>query len=155
MKKMKKKSNGGMMFRVRNSRKLYVPFYLMIIVLIGVLSYIQYTGRPLNDMAFKMVLAFSIALIMATEIHRFGNLYEINDKSIIYTTGYFNILSKRVEFGAISDIDVIQGPWQRILGFGHITLFKFAEGPTLKNINRPKNFVDYLENKMVIARKEE
>jgi hypothetical protein len=67
MKKIKKKSNGGMMFRVRNSRKLYVPFYLMIIVLIGVLSYIQYTGRPLNDMAFKMVLAFSIALIMATD----------------------------------------------------------------------------------------
>ena len=53
-----------------------------------------------------MVLAFSVALIIATEIHRFGNLYEINDKSIIHTTGYFNILSKRVEFGAISDIDI-------------------------------------------------
>ena len=155
MKKMKKKFNKGEIFKVRNSRKLYAPFYMMIIVLLGVLVYIQYTGKPLNDMAFKMVLAFSVALIIATEIHRFGNLYEINDKSIIHTTGYFNILSKRVEFGAISDIDILQGPWQRIFKFGHITLFKFAEGPTLKNINRPKDFVNYLEEKMAISRTEE
>ena len=77
MKKMKKNFNKGEIFKVRNSRKLYAPFYMMIIVLLGVLVYIQYTGKPLNDMAFKMVLAFSVALIIATEIHRFGNLYEI------------------------------------------------------------------------------
>lgn len=134
--------------KVRNSRKLYIPFYSMILILIIVLVYIKLSGRPLSEFSFKLVLAFIILIIIITEIHRFGNLYEVNDKSVIHTKGYFSTVSKRIEFGAISDIDILQGPWQRLIKFGHIVLFKFSEGPILKNINRPKDFVDYLQYKM-------
>lgn len=134
--------------KLRTSRKLYIPFYFMALVLIIFLVYIKFSERPLNEFSIKLVIAFIIIVIIVTEIHRLGNLYEINDRSVVHTNGYFSTVSKRVEFGAISDIDILQGPWQRIMKFGHITLFKFSEGPTLKNINRPKDFVDYLQNKM-------
>ncbi|MEK6914712.1 MAG: PH domain-containing protein [Nanoarchaeota archaeon] len=144
----KKRIYDGEILKVRNSRKLYIPFYLMIIFLIIFLSYIKFSNRPISDISFKLVLAFIILVIIVTEIHRLGNFYEVNDKSIIHTNGYFWTISKRIEFGAISDIDILQGPWQRMMKFGNIVLFKFSEGPILKNINRPKDFVDYLQTKM-------
>lgn len=149
MKKGKIKSE---FLRIRTSRKLYIPFYAMSVVLLIFLAYIKFSGRPLSDFSVKLVIAFVILVFIVTEIHRLGNLYEINERSVVHTNGYFSTVSKRVEFGAISDIDILQGPWQRIMKFGHITLFKFSEGPTLKNINRPKDFVDYLQNKMRVFR---
>ena len=145
---MKKEKTKEGILRLRTSRKLYIPFYVMAITLVIFLGYIKFSERPLNDFSVKLVIAFVILVFIVTEIHRLGNLYEINDKSVVHTNGYFSTVSKRVEFGAISDIDILQGPWQRIIKFGHITLFKFSEGPTLKNINRPKDFVDYLQYKM-------
>ena len=145
---MKKEKTKEGILRLRTSRKLYIPFYVMAITLVIFLGYIKFSERPLSDFSVKLVIAFVILVFIVTEIHRLGNLYEINDKSVVHTNGYFSTVSKRVEFGAISDIDILQGPWQRIIKFGHITLFKFSEGPTLKNINRPKDFVDYLQYKM-------
>ena len=145
---MKKGKTKEGILRLRTSRKLYIPFYVMAITLVIFLGYIKFSERPLSNFSVKLVIAFVILVFIVTEIHRLGNLYEINDKSVVHTNGYFSTVSKRVEFGAISDIDILQGPWQRIIKFGHITLFKFSEGPTLKNINRPKDFVDYLQYKM-------
>lgn len=144
----KEKIYDGEFLKIRNSRKLYIPSYFMIIFFIFFLAYIKITNRPLNDVSFKLVLLFIVLVIIVTEIHRLGNLYEVNDKSVIHTKGYFSTVSKRIEFGAISDIDILQGPWQRIMKFGHVVLFKFSEGPILKNINRPKDFVDYIQVKM-------
>jgi len=107
--------------------------------------YVKYTGRGINELAFKIVLFFVISIIAATELHRFGESYEITNKSVILSSGYFTILSKRIEFEAISDIHVRQGPWQRIMNFGDVQLFKFAPGPIMKNINRPNDVTNQLE----------
>ena len=51
--------------------------------------------------------------------------------------------------GNVGDIDVEQTPWQRILDFGDIQLFKFAAGPILKNINKPYDFADKIEGEII------
>ncbi|MAH07021.1 hypothetical protein CMI38_02090 [Candidatus Pacearchaeota archaeon] len=147
----RKKSNAPKL-RVRNSRKLYIPFYLMVVVLFGVILYVQYVGKPLNNMAFNLVLVFTVVMLLATEIHRLGNVYEIHDNSIVHSNGYLKIRSKRIEFGALSDIDVEQTAWQRIFNFGDLILFKFAEGPTLRNLNKPHDFADIIEKEIVRTR---
>lgn len=138
--------------KFQNSRKLYIPFYAMCIFLLLFIIYVKYTGRPLNDNALKLSLTFIVVVVLATEIHRFGESYVFTNKSIILNSGYFSILSKRIEFEAISDIHVRQGPWQRLLKFGDVQLFKFAPGPILKNINRPDEFSSRLEDIIVKAK---
>ena len=134
--------------KVRNSRKIYIPLYFMIIVLLIVIIYIKISGRLLDDIAFKFAMAFIMAVLIATELHRLGNSYEITNNSIVLKNGYFTIISKRIEYGAISDIDVKQNLWQRIFSYGNIQIFKFSEKSVIRNINKPFIFVDFLSKKM-------
>lgn len=145
MKKVNKSHRERNLHSIKTSRKLYVPFYAMAFAIVLFIVFIKYSGRGLNDMAFRVALFFIIGIIIATEVHRYGESYEITSKSVILNTGYFTILSKRIEFEAISDIHVRQGPWQRIMNFGDVQLFKFAPGPIMKNINRPVAVVNELE----------
>jgi len=148
----KKNPNRKRLKKIRYSRKLYLPLYIMILVLIGFMIYIKYSGRGINEMAFKVVLAFIIIIILATEIHRFGEVYHLTENAVILNSGYFGILSKRMEFEAISDMQVLQSAWQRVWNFGDLQMFKFAPGPTLKNINRPNAFAEELEKIMARAK---
>ena len=140
--------------KVNNSRKLYIPFYLMIIILLGATAYIKYENKPLNDIALKLVLGFCVFVFFATEIHRFGSSYEVNNHSLIHRKGYFSISSKRLEFGAISDSDVRQNIWQRLWNYGNVEVYLFSrENTTLvKDINKPYVFVEFLQKKMRKAR---
>lgn len=141
----------GDKLRIRNSRKMYIPFYFMSVALIAFIIYIKYIGKPLDDLAFKMSLAFVVAVLIAVEIHRLGNSYEINDNSVIHRRGYLTIVSKRLEFGAISDSDIRQNPWQRLLSYGDVEIHLYSkENRTIiKEINNPSKFVDFLQVKMI------
>ena len=112
--------------------------------------YIIVSEKPLNDLAIKLALIFIVITLISTEIHRLGNSYEINDNSIIHKSGYFNITSRRLEFGAISDSDVQQSIWQRIFSYGNVEIHLFSkENKTVvRNINHPYKFVDFLQEKM-------
>lgn len=145
---MKEKKEGRL--RVRNSRKLYLPFYVMVAILIVMVIYIKFSGRPLHNIAFKSALLFFALVIIATEIHRLGNSYELTNDSIIHKKGYFTFTSKRIEFGAISDCDVRQTLWQRLFSYGNVEVHRFSEITIIKNINNPSLFLDFLGEKMNI-----
>jgi len=148
MKKEKESKEVIERLKVRNTRKLYIPFYFMVVVLWLAIIYIKFSGKPLDNLALKLVIAFSLAVIIATEIHRLGHSYEISDNSVIHRKGYLTITTKRIEFGAISDIDVKQTLWQRLWRFGNIQIFKFSEKSVIRNINKPLDFVSFLERKL-------
>jgi uncharacterized membrane protein YdbT with pleckstrin-like domain len=139
--------------RVRNTRKLYIPFYIMVLVLLLTIIYIKISGRFLNPLALNFSLLFSFLLIIGTEIHRLGHSYEINDHSIIHKYGYFSTVSKTMQFGAISDSDVEQDLWQRIFSYGNIEIHLYSKQNTslIKNINKPFNFVAFLQMKLKSA----
>lgn len=157
MKKRKKRIDKGFsgsisndILKARNSRKIYILFYLMIAIILIAIVYIKVSGRPLNNNALKLSLAFIIAVIIATEIHRIGNYYEINENSIIHKSGYFSTISKRLEFNAISDSHINQNLWQRLLNYGNIEIHMFARENNLiiKNLDNPFKFVEFLGGKM-------
>jgi len=150
MEKEKGEVKEGDKLEVRNSRKMYVPLYVMIVVLLILLIYIKISGRPLNDMALRFVLVFSVVMLLYTEIHRMGNSYEVNDSSVIHKSGYLNTVSKRAEFTAISDSDIKQNLWQRLFSYGNVEIHLYSkENKTvIRNINNPFGFLDFLQKKM-------
>ncbi|MEK6871581.1 MAG: PH domain-containing protein [Nanoarchaeota archaeon] len=143
-----KKEEGGLY--VRNSRKVYIIFYVMILFLFGTIFYIIYRGKSLHPLALPLVIFFAVFILLATEIHRLGNLYHINRRSIIHNHGYFSISSRQLEFAAISDSNVRQNLWQRLFNYGTIEIHLFSRENTafIKNIDRPYIFVEFLQRKM-------
>jgi len=141
---------GEDILKVRNTRKVYIFFYLMIFILIAAIVYIKYNGAEIDDFAIKLVLIFAIFILISTEIHRLGNSYEINDHSVVHRRGYLNINSSRFEFGAISDSDVHQSLWQRFFSYGNaeVHLFSKENRILIRDINKPYEFVRFLHKKM-------
>jgi membrane protein YdbS with pleckstrin-like domain len=146
---MDKKSLREPIFITRTSRKLYFPVYLMIFILITVLTFIKIQGLQISILAIASVLVFTILGIKVTELHRLGSKYEVNPLSLIHTRGYFGTNSKRIDLDAISHMDVMQTPWQRLLNFGDIEVMMFGErAVTIKNINHPHRLASLFEEKM-------
>ena len=141
--------------KIRGSRKLYLPIYLMIIVLILFLAVIKINNLEITKIGLFSSIAFIILGIKATEIHRLNNKYEVNPASLVHTTGYFNKMSKRLDFHSVSDISLSQNFWQRILGYGDINVSIFASeaSTTLKNIASPNKFIELLETRASIAKR--
>ncbi len=133
-----------------NSRKLYIPFYLMLIILLGTIFYIRVNNKPLNYLALVMVIAFSVIIILGTEIHRLYNTYKITENSLIHIMGYFTKQSKRMDFNAISDFYIVQNLWQRIFSYGNIEVRLYSGDTTIsvKNINNPSQFIDIIEQRI-------
>ena len=130
--------------KVRNSRKTYIPIYLMIIILISILIYLTVMKKPLNSLTFKLILAFSLISISASEIHRLYDSYELIRSSLVHTKGYFTKESRKMDLSAISDLLIVQNIWQRIFSYGNInvTLFSGENAIQIKNINNPSHLVD-------------
>jgi len=147
---MNKEKNEEDILRTRTTRKLYIPIYLMATILIATIAYIKISEKPLDPLAFYLAIGFSIICLLGTEIHRLGNHYTITDNSVVHRKGYFNIISKTMEFGAISDSDVIQNIWQRIFLYGTVEIHMYSRESreVIKNINKPFKFVAFLGKMM-------
>lgn len=141
--------------KMRGSRKLYVPIYFMMFVLILFLAYLKINNLEISRTGYFSSIAFIILGIKITEIHRLNNKYEINPFSVVHTTGYFNKKSKRLDLHSVSDVSLTQSFWQRLLGYGDIEVSIFASeaSTTLKNINNPNKFILILEKKARDAKK--
>ena len=140
---------------MRDSRKLYTPVYAMILIIISILIMMKVNDIPISRIAYFSSIIFMILGIKTTEIHRLNNKYEINPFSLVHTMGYFNKISKRLDLHSISDIALSQNFWQRLLGYGNVSVSIFAsEGSTVvKNINNPNEFIAILEEKINLAKK--
>tara|TARA_Y100000034_G_scaffold99609_1_gene122506 strand:- start:2916 stop:3416 length:501 start_codon:yes stop_codon:yes gene_type:complete len=154
--KKKTKDNKGKSFRIQNSRKLYIPYYFMVIVLLSIVGYLRYNNLPINKLTLILVGIFILFVIKVTEIHRFSNSYLADHKSLTHTSGIFSKRIKSMDLFAISDIDIQQTFWQRIWGFEdiHISLFSDTSSLIVRNINNPTKFGNFIENMMSTKRKE-
>ncbi|MBI4116518.1 PH domain-containing protein [Candidatus Pacearchaeota archaeon] len=140
----------GDVLRVRVSRKVYLPVYFMIFVLVSTAAYMKYSGREINPLAFNLMIIFSIFGIIATELHRISNVYEINNNSLVHVKGILFKTTRRTDLLAISDAELKQNPWQQLLNFGNVDAIVFSRDSTtyIKNIDNPPVFLDFLEEKI-------
>ncbi len=148
------KKEAGEVLKVRSSRKVYILVYLMIFILLLTVAFIKFTGRELNALGFRVVLIFSVLCILMTESHRFQNLYEINDRSLIHIKGILFQSTKRTDLLSVSDAEIKQNPWQRMLNYGTVEAAVFSKESmtVMRNIDRPLEFANFLEKKMAEKR---
>lgn len=137
-------------YKTRNSRKLYIPIYIMIFILFGTIAFIQFSGRELNFIAIQAAIIFSLFLMIITELHRFNNLYEIHSNALISVKGILKKVTRRTDLLAVSDADISQNLWQIMLGYGDVSVRVFSQDNAMhiRSISKPLSFVDFLEDKM-------
>jgi uncharacterized membrane protein YdbT with pleckstrin-like domain len=143
----------NLVLRQRTSRKMYLPIYAMVLILIGAAIFLQFRGIEITNIAIWAIVIFTLGSLKFTEVNRLNHFYEINPMAVVHTKGYFKRISKRIDLFAISDVDITQNFWQRILGYGDVEIHLFAEKSTLKNINNPTKFVNFLEETIRKQRK--
>ena len=136
--------------RVRCSRKLYIPIYLMILVLVATVLFIKFSGKELNTFAVQASIVFILLLIGSTELHRFNNLYKLEQNALIHVKGILRKITRRTDLLAVSDADISQNLWQMMLAYGNVSVRVFSQESTMhiRNIDKPGVFVDTLENCM-------
>lgn len=132
---------------IGSSRKLYLPIYLMIIILIVIIGFIKFNDYYLNSWAFIVAMIFIMLGIVSTEIHKNRVSYKLSPNSLIIKTGIFSMKVKNISMESISDTAVIQTFWQRLLSYGdvRISLFSKESRTSMKNINNPFKFSEMLE----------
>ena len=138
----------GEVLSIRNSRKIYIPVYAMILILFFTIGMIKYQGKDINGFAVKSVVAFSIMGIIWTEMHRIRNKYQITDAAVVHLKGLFFRTIRKTDIHALSDAVLMQNPWQMLLGIGDVSANAFSEVNVLKNINNPHHVIQFLEDKM-------
>lgn len=138
----------GEVLTVRNSRRMYIPVYAMIIILFLTIGVIKYQGKEINTFAFKATIAFSAIGILWTEIHRLRNKYQITDNAVVHVKGLLFKTIRKTDIHALSDAVLKRNPWQMLLGLGDVSANAFSEMTVLKNISRPNYVIEFLESKM-------
>src|SRR3989344_1311360 len=138
----------GEVLSIRNSRKIYIPVYVMIIVLLTSVVIIKFQNREISSFALKSVAIFSATGVIWTEMHRLRNKYEITDNAVVHINGLFFRTIKKTDIHALSDAQLKQNPLQLILGIGDVIANAFSETTFLKNINNPHKVIEFLEGKM-------
>ena|SRR3989344_5688654 len=139
----------GEVLSIRNSRKIYIPVYFMIIVLLTSVAIIKFQNREISSFALKSVAVFSATGVIWTEMHRLRNKYEITDNAVVHINGLFFRKIKKVDIHALSDAELKQNPFQLILGIGDVSANSFSELNILKNVNKPHDVIKFLEDKMM------
>lgn len=151
MKKKKKEyEDDERTIKLRNSRKIYFPIYIMILILIGVVGYIKFNNLPLNKFAFYGAIAFVVLGIKLGEVHRLFNRYELTSEYIIHSYGFFSTNVTRIYLPTISDLILKQSVWQKLLNYGNIEVHRYSDGSVidLKNIPKPSKFLRILEKRL-------
>jgi uncharacterized membrane protein YdbT with pleckstrin-like domain len=135
---------------LRNSRKTYIPIYLMIITMISVIAYIRFSGKPINNLVFGAATFFTICSIAGTELHRIKNYYQITPTFLTHSSGYIAKETKKILIESIIDIDSKQSVWQRLAKFGNIDIFSYSGTNTInmKNISNPHLIIEILQEKL-------
>jgi uncharacterized membrane protein YdbT with pleckstrin-like domain len=132
------------------SRKLYLPFYLMLVFLFALVGFIKVSDLPLNSLTIIGTTTFAIIGICFTEIHRIKDSYHITTDYLEHYSGFIAKKTNKIHIKSITDINARQKLWQRLMGYGSI-IVQSASGASyieVKNIGKPDKFIETLEKRM-------
>jgi hypothetical protein len=135
------------LIKVKRSRKTYLLIYLMILAIIFSLSYLYYNGKTPAQIALIISGLFILFSIKLTELHRFKDWWAITDSSLVQSTGIFNKNIREIGFSSISDLDLDQLFFKRLLNYGDINVRLFLNETSIKivGINKPRGFIEELQ----------
>ncbi|MDP3966186.1 MAG: PH domain-containing protein [archaeon] len=134
--------------KVRRSRKSYFPYYLVAIIIIGILLSFYFMKIEIPAALLIAALILVALIIKFIEIHRMRNWWAITDSSFIESRGILNKNIREIDFDSISDIDLNQTFHKRVLGYGTVNIRRFLNETiiSINNINNPERFVNVIQD---------
>ena len=128
---------------IRTSRKGYLSFYFMIIIIIALIIYVKIKGLPFSEPLFVLAILFVVFTIKFIEVHRILHHYDITPSALEKVEGFFVQKVKRMHYYSISNLHLTQSLWDKLLGIGTIEISQFSETirTEIKKINKPKEFI--------------
>lgn len=144
------------LLKVRRSRKAYFLLYLMIFSVLFLIGYLNYKNYEISKFALIISIVFVVLMIKIIEVHRFRDWWAITNTSLIQSTGIFDKNIREIDFSSISDLDLDQPFFKRILDYGIVNVRLFLNETSIKimDINKPEEFIRELQNKISINRKQ-
>ncbi|HDL02370.1 MAG TPA: PH domain-containing protein, partial [Candidatus Pacearchaeota archaeon] len=136
------------------SRKVYWKVYLFLLICAGVIvAGYAYDIPPSKSVLIGFGVTFAIGM-KVTEGHRLLHSYKITHHHLVHTHGFFSRQAKKILLSSIADFKVSQSFWQRIFNFGDVYIYHYADVHIIKasNINRPSEFGDYLQGKLLMTK---
>ncbi len=132
-----------------HSRKIYIPFYIMVVILVVFILVIVLQNKPLNIPSSGAAVIFILFVLAFTEAHRKRNSWQIAKRHIIHRHGIFARKTTKTLLETVSDIDVKQNTWERMLNFGTVTLHQYSKGGAeIKSISNPYKLLELLKDKI-------
>tara|TARA_Y100000310_G_scaffold326306_1_gene391045 strand:+ start:278 stop:718 length:441 start_codon:yes stop_codon:yes gene_type:complete len=146
---MKKKEKFSQDIKRRSSRKAYLFYYLMAFTILASIGFIYFKENlVLNKIVLIISLVFVFSILKFTEVHRLLTSYTLTPTALEFSTGIVMKNVQRITYGSISDVGVIQSPWQRVLNTGDLMVSQFAENLLIKNINKPNKFLEEITKRI-------
>ena len=129
--------------KIRTSRKSYIPYYLMALVVLIIITYIKLKGLPMNKNLFIASIIFIIAVIKITEVHRMTHHYELTPHALEKVEGIFWQKIKRMSYHSINQLHLTQSLWDKLLDIGTVEVTQFSDTvrTEIKNIDKPREFI--------------
>ena len=136
------------LLKVWRSRKSYLFYYFLIFLILGGLGYFYYLKIEISTTTLIISLVAVLLIIKIIEIHRIRNWWAITESSFVESKGILNKNIRELDFASISDIDLNQGFYKRLLGYGTINVRRFLNETSIviNNINRPERFLNILQD---------
>ncbi len=133
----------------RTSRKSYLFYYLMALIVLGSIAYIYFNKElTLNTPVAILAIIFVAGIIKYTEVHRLMSSYTLTHTALEFTEGLIVKNVQMMKYGSISDAGILQSPWQRFLNIGDLMVSQFSENLEIKNINKPKEILEEITRRI-------
>jgi uncharacterized membrane protein YdbT with pleckstrin-like domain len=137
-----------LLLKVRCSRKKFIPYYLMVLILSFLLiNLVIIKKNPISKFAWITSIIFIVMGIKLPEYHRLKDWWGATETSLIQNLGIFDKNVREIDFSSISDLDLEQPLFKRILNYGNVNvrLFLNETSISIKNINNPGQFIERLQ----------
>jgi len=104
----------------RPTRLAFLKEYILSLILLLMVLVIIVTGMPIFSFAIYLAIALAIFFIFLVEFNRLRNKYEITQSQVIVQEGMVSKRRMSVFMDNISDVNVKQGYFQRLLNYGRV-----------------------------------
>jgi uncharacterized membrane protein YdbT with pleckstrin-like domain len=137
------------LLKLKPTRRAFALDYLIILILIGTLIFFQVTGNFINPVGLYGAIGLSTIILIYIEFSRFSNTYYVTKNKLITKKGIIGKQTNSIFFYNISEINLNQSFFQRILKYGDIVINSQAANQIgFEKVTSPKKIIHQIEKLM-------
>ena len=144
------------LLKVRVSRKRYLSLYIFAILIFLLIIYLTlFLKYNLSKTSWTLSISYLLFTIALIEYEILQDWWGVTETSLVQSLGLFNKNVRQVDFSSISDLDLNQPLFKRILNYGNVNvrLFLNETSISIKDINNPNKFIEDLQKIIAKSRK--